>query len=183
MFALTVFLKFFIHYIINNYILIIFLWHSFTHLWVISFLHFQWSHCVHFLGHNLSQIRGLSSAHFQGHTLTHILGLTINFLIFFFFSNLTQSNGRLSVHFRGHTLTHILRPTITFLISFNFLQFHYYEGGSICNGNPCITPSTNTLGFYAICQTKDQSVAIIMVHKTSFYISKFNKLETFYKAH
>ena len=46
-----------------------------------------------------------------------------------------------------------------------FLKHNYYEGGSICNENPFITPSINTLGFYAICQTKDQSVTIIMVHK------------------
>ena len=54
-----------------------------------------------------------------------------------------------------------------------------YEGGSICNENPFITPSTNALGFYAICQTKDQSIAFIMVQETSFYLSKFNKLQTF----
>ena len=36
-----------------------------------------------------------------------------------------------------------------------------YEGGSICNENPFITSSTNALGFYAICLTKDQSVAIL----------------------
>ena len=41
-----------------------------------------------------------------------------------------------------------------------------YEGGSICNENPFITPSTNAQGFNVICQTKDQSVANIMVHKT-----------------
>ena len=40
-----------------------------------------------------------------------------------------------------------------------------YEGGSICNKNPFITPSINTLGLYAICQTKDQSIAVIMVQK------------------
>ena len=61
--------------------------------------------------------------------------------------------------------------------------FHFnlclYEGGSICNENPFITPSTNAIGFNAICQTKDQSVAVIMVHETSFYLSKFNKLQTF----
>ena len=53
-----------------------------------------------------------------------------------------------------------------------------YEGGSTCNENPFITPYTNALGFYAICQTKDQSVAVIMVYKTLFYLSKFNKLQT-----
>ena len=52
-------------------------------------------------------------------------------------------------------------------------------GGSICNGHPFITPSINAFGFYAICQTKDQSVAVIMVHETLFDISKFNKLHTF----
>ena len=54
-----------------------------------------------------------------------------------------------------------------------------YEGGSICNENPFITPSTNALGLYAICQTKDQSTAVIMVQETLFYLSKFNKLQTF----
>ena len=54
-----------------------------------------------------------------------------------------------------------------------------YEGGSICNENPFITPSKNALGFYAICQTKDQSGAVMMVHKTLFYLTKFNKLQTF----
>ena len=43
-----------------------------------------------------------------------------------------------------------------------------YEGGSICNENPIITPSINALGFYAICQTKDQSVSVIMVYKNYF---------------
>ena len=54
-----------------------------------------------------------------------------------------------------------------------------YEGGSICNENPFITPSTNALGSYAICQTKDQSVAVKIVHEALFYLSKFNKLHTF----
>ena len=54
-----------------------------------------------------------------------------------------------------------------------------YEGGSLCNENPFITPSTNALGLYAICQTKDQSTAVIMVQETLFYLSIFNKLQTF----
>ena len=54
-----------------------------------------------------------------------------------------------------------------------------YEGGSICNENPFITTSTNALGCHAICQTKDQSVAVIMVHETLVYHSKFNMLQTF----
>ena len=54
-----------------------------------------------------------------------------------------------------------------------------YEGGSICNENPFITPSPNALGFNAICQTKDQSNAFIMAQGTLFYLSKFNKLQTF----
>ena len=58
-------------------------------------------------------------------------------------------------------------------------SFSRYEGGSICNENPFITPSINALGFYVICQTKDQSVAVIMVYETLFYLSKFNKLQTF----
>ena len=57
-----------------------------------------------------------------------------------------------------------------------------YEGGSISNENPFITPSTNALGFYAICQTKDQSVADIMVHKTLFHFTKLNKYR-FFKKH
>ena len=52
-------------------------------------------------------------------------------------------------------------------------------GGSICNENSIITLSTNALGLYAICQTKDQSVAVILVHETLFYLSKFNKLQAF----
>ena len=48
-------------------------------------------------------------------------------------------------------------------------DFAIYEGGSICNANPFITPSTNALGFNAICQTKDLSVAVIMVHETLLY--------------
>ena len=54
-----------------------------------------------------------------------------------------------------------------------------YEGGSICNENPFIIPPTHALGIYAICQTKDQCVAVLMVHATLFYLSKFNKLQTF----
>ena len=42
------------------------------------------------------------------------------------------------------------------------------RGGSICNENPFITPSTNALASYAICQTKDQSVAVKMVHETLY---------------
>ena len=53
------------------------------------------------------------------------------------------------------------------------------RGGSICNESPFITPSTDVLGFNVICQTKDQSVAAIMVHETLSYLSKFNKLQTF----
>ena len=57
-----------------------------------------------------------------------------------------------------------------------------YEGGSICNENLFITPPTKALGSYAICQTKDQSVAVKMVHETLFYLYKFNKY-TLFKKH
>ena len=63
--------------------------------------------------------------------------------------------------------------------SFNYPILITYEGGSICNENPFITPSPNALGLYAICQTKDQSTAVVMVQETLFYLSKFNKLQTF----
>ena len=53
-----------------------------------------------------------------------------------------------------------------------------YEGGSICNENPFITPATKALGCCAIFQTKDQSAAAIMVYETLFYLSEFNKLQT-----
>ena len=53
------------------------------------------------------------------------------------------------------------------------------RGGSICNENPFIAPSINATEFYAICHTKYQSVTVIMVHETLFYLSKFNKLQTF----
>ena len=46
-----------------------------------------------------------------------------------------------------------------------------YEEGSTCNENPFITSSTNALGFYGICQTKDQSVAVQMVHETLIYLT------------
>ena len=55
----------------------------------------------------------------------------------------------------------------------------HLRGGSICNKNPFITPSTDALGFYAICQTKYQSVAVKMVYKTLFYLTDFDKLGTF----
>ena len=58
-----------------------------------------------------------------------------------------------------------------------------YEGGSICNENPFITPSTNALGIYAICQTKDQSVSDIMVGETLFHLTKLNKSQTIKKSH
>ena len=59
---------------------------------------------------------------------------------------------------------------------------HSYEGGSMCNVNPIITPSTNALGSYAICQTKDQSVTVKMVHETLFYLSKLISY-TLFKKH
>ena len=65
------------------------------------------------------------------------------------------------------------------LVFIMFLCASVYEGGSICNGNLFITPSTNALASYAICQTKDQSIAVKMVHEALFYLSKFNKLHTF----
>ena len=74
----------------------------------------------------------------------------------------------------------LLKQLSTFKI--NIKQFQLlltYEGGSICYENPFITPSTNALGSYAICQTKDQSVAVKMVHETLFHLSKFDKLHTF----
>ena len=33
-----------------------------------------------------------------------------------------------------------------------------------------------------MCQTKDQRIAVIMVHETLFYLSKFDKLQTFLKS-
>ena len=57
-----------------------------------------------------------------------------------------------------------------------------YEGGPICNENPFITPSTNALGSHAICQTKDQSVAVKMVHETLYYPSNLISY-TLFKKH
>ena len=59
------------------------------------------------------------------------------------------------------------------------LKFLILRGGSKSNKTPFITPTTITLVFFAICLTKDQSGDIIMVHETLFYLSKFNKLQTF----
>ena len=64
---------------------------------------------------------------------------------------------------------------------FLFYRRTMYEGVSICNENPFITPSTNALGFYAICQTKDQSVADIMVHETLFHLTKLMSNRLFKK--
>ena len=54
---------------------------------------------------------------------------------------------------------------IIFLHRYNIYS---YEGGSICNENPFITPPTNVLGMFRICQTKYQSVAVIIMHKHYF---------------
>ena len=82
---------------------------------------------------------------------------------------------------------HILYPLALEAVSLAFRSMlvivERYEGGSICNENPSITPSTNELGFNAISQTKDKSVVVLMVHETLFYLSKFNKLQTFEKTH
>ena len=55
--------------------------------------------------------------------------------------------------------------------------------GSICNENAFITRSTNAVGCFAVHQTKDLCLAVLMVHKPSFYLSKSNRLQTFKKAH
>ena len=64
---------------------------------------------------------------------------------------------------------HVHGQKIIIIVKLYFtVQGLLYERGSICNENPFIPPSTNALGFYAICQTKDQSVAVIMVRKHYF---------------
>ena len=55
------------------------------------------------------------------------------------------------------------------------------EGGSISNENPFITLSTNAIGLYPLCQTKDQSVAVIMVHETLFYLFRLIRYRLFQK--
>ena len=69
-------------------------------------------------------------------------------------------------------LIHLLPLSILKLTHLHLVISSHLRGGSICNENPFITPSTNALGFYAICQTKDQSVAVIMVHKHYFIFQK-----------
>ena len=77
----------------------------------------------------------------------------------------------------------LVRVVTRFLRYNGYLNFMKYYirggGGSIFNENPFITPSTNALEFYAICQTKDQGVSVIMVQETLFYLFKFIKLRTF----
>ena len=46
--------------------------------------------------------------------------------------------------------------------NYNYSTMTQLRGGSICNENPFITPSINALGFYVICQTKYQSVAVML---------------------
>ena len=89
---------------------------------------------------------------------------------------------RLVIHCMSPSVRSICfpEPADTFTMGrAHYSQLIIYEGGSICNENPFITPSTNTLGFYVICQTKDQSVAVKMVHETLFYLTNFSKLQTF----
>ena len=73
---------------------------------------------------------------------------------------------------RGLTVINLLKSFFLVMRPIWILIFCYII-------NPFITPSTNVLGFYVICQTNDQSVAVIMVHETLFHLSKFNKLQTF----
>ena len=81
----------------------------------------------------------------------------------------------------SHIFQSIFQDTrnVTQQSSHRALGYTKWGGGSICNENLFITPSTNALGFYVICQTKDQGVAVKMVHETLFYLTNFNKLQTF----
>ena len=79
----------------------------------------------------------------------------------------------------SYSLPFLVEVITIMVTNMNTLVAGLYEGGSICNENPFITPSINALGLYAICQTKVQSVAVIMVYETLFYLSKLNKLQTF----
>ena len=63
----------------------------------------------------------------------------------------------------------------------NFSLYTVYEGGSICNENPIINPSIAALGFYGICQTKDQSSAVIMMYKHYFIFSNLISYRLFKK--
>ena len=56
-----------------------------------------------------------------------------------------------------------------------------YEGGSICNEYSFITPPPNALGFYDICQTKDQSIVFIMVQETLFIFPNLTSYRLFKK--
>ena len=77
-----------------------------------------------------------------------------------------------------HADWYILHSSPIFiLLTYSISVICMYEGGSICNANRFIIQCTKALGFYAICQTKDQSqsVAVIMVQELLFYLYKFNK--------
>ena len=51
-------------------------------------------------------------------------------------------------------------------------------GGAICLENTFKNSATNVLGFCALCQTKDQSLPVLMGHKKNFiFFFKFNKLQ------
>ena len=51
-------------------------------------------------------------------------------------------------------------------------------GGAICLENTFKNSTTNVLGFCALCQTKDQSLPVLMGHKKNFiFFFKFNKLQ------
>ena len=57
-----------------------------------------------------------------------------------------------------------------------------YEGGSICNENPFITPSTNALGSYAICQRKIKASPLKWCMKHYFIFPNFISY-TLFKTH
>ena len=76
-------------------------------------------------------------------------------------------------------LSRYYKGSILCALSTQYARNIILRGGSICNENPFITPSTKALGFNVICQRKDQNVAVKMVHETLFYLCKFNKLQTF----
>ena len=65
----------------------------------------------------------------------------------------------------------VLKPTPVIYMAFEKYDLFIYEGDSIYNEIPLITPPRHGLELYTIYGMKDQGFTFRMVHKTLFYHS------------
>ena len=64
---------------------------------------------------------------------------------------------------------HIFQNQFSYIKSYYII--YYIRGGSIYNDNTLITPPTKALEFYAICGTKGQGLAFLMVYEILFNVT------------